>query len=1661
MTMTLPCSLFALTGVVMSALSVHGASPPVTVSLRSSFTASDPLLEAFETVAMEDPSVLFPLLSSFSRPEELLPPQAAHNAVFNAASTHLDWSALASARARLALHAGSPRLAASAEYYDGHIANLTDSHKLYGPECASWVDWYGQIVCDAETLFQFANTENNVLAITKPKRLPLDHVHQVTSSLEEPRYTAIHFADPTAPSFASLHRALLSLEPKVEYILRWAKGTVEKGERELSSYLSGYGVALDLKKMDYLVLDDRNQHQGDSAAQHTSLGDNAVDGDKRPTDEEIMTCIFDSLPYIDEQAEARAKTGEPLSSEEIADLGVKAVQFIMSFSDRPRAGPLYIHQCWDNHHHVPFPAIGLFSTLSTSFPLYATSLARKIQVSDKVRDEVYENWAKAAPGVNMVWVNGRVINENEGSAGSIFGLLRTLQRERGLVKSLVDLGLTLEQAIELLMHPAHSTIQQFASSTPPAASSKGSMRGSAKGVVVEDGADEIHGVEISAKKTFAITPKFTEFLDGLVDASDRQEGGGVVLYWNDLEEDERYARFSPSLQGLLRVHMMSLFSPILKIRLNLVNVIFVLSLSETRSLSLLGSLSESFVARGFPVRWGFVPEGRGDSLKMARLVYYMKQAYGRDRMTAFIQGVSHSHAELRLSSLSWQIVHQTFNALHAEGDFGAIARGDVPIIDEATGEDVLVRVQKYARRLGLGVQGTAGKGHAFVNGRYLPVGDNLFRQMSSEVTAQLQILQEMVYTGEITDTDASLMPTFFYDLPSTLPRRNPYIFVKSAAGGGHLLDGTGLQMFNLPELFSKAGFEQKDGSFVVPSVSDAIPITMYVIADFDSPEGLELVKEALRFVTESVRTRATFIHNPKVTTPGVVSTLVSTLVCSGRLSDLSAPRMLEALADELDEQHFSRTQKAFVNEFMAGKEVTDAEILRVSQTNRLVTRELGLGPGQRAILLNGRLVGPFDSGSDFIAEDFELLEAFEIKQRVGRVMEAIDAVLDGGNVLDVPNHANLISMASSIIYADQQPDPSEAGLFDSAPRPRTRNYRLLSGNYTKLQFGDPSRVQSHIALLLDPLSETAQKWSTILARSLEFFPEVYIELYINPAQHSEIPLKRFYRPNVIPYLKYDANGQEIAAQVTFTGLPVEPIYTLSMDVPPSWLVRPREALYDLDNIQLGKLPAEERSGGVQALFALDYLVVEGHARELETANPPRGVQLQLISTNDGSVVDDTQVVANLGYLQFKARPGTFRLEIREGRGREIYELESVGSEGWNSLSVAEAGDELMVMSFDGLTLYPRLARKPGMERMDVLDGLQAPVEETPSVMEAIVSKMSSLFMSRDEGKEVQAVKKQGDGQADINIFTVASGLLYERFASIMILSVLHNTKSSVKFWFIENFLSPSFLEFIPHMAEEYGFQYELVTYKWPSWLRAQKEKQRIIWAYKILFLDVLFPMDLKKVIFVDADQIVRADLQELVDLDLHGAPYGYTPMGDDNYEMEGFRFWKTGYWHDFLGGKPYHISALYVVDLVRFRQMAAGDILRGSYQMLSADPNSLANLDQDLPNNLQRDVPIYPLHEDWLWCETWCSKDRLHRAKTIDLCQNPLTKEPKLSRARQIPEWEVYDNEIAHFARRLAAEGKIHASVATADSNTLAGSNALLTSGETPATDPSHSHDEL
>lgn len=61
-------------------------------------------------------------------------------------------------------------------------------------------------------------------------------------------------------------------------------------------------------------------------------------------------------------------------------------------------------------------------------------------------------------------------------------------------------------------------------------------------------------------------------------------------------------------------------------------------------------------------------------------------------------------------------------------------------------------------------------------------------------------------------------------------------------------------------------------------------------------------------------------------------------------------------------------------------------------------------------------------------------------------------------------------------------------------------------------------------------------------------------------------------------------------------------------------------------------------------------------------------------------------------------------------------------------------------------------------------------------------------------------------------------------------------------------------------------------------------------------------------------------MQELADFDLKGAPYGYTPFCDSRKEMDGFRFWKSGYWASHLAGRKYHIRYAFSETSLMFQQ---------------------------------------------------------------------------------------------------------------------------------------------
>ncbi|ODV83744.1 glycosyltransferase family 24 protein [[Candida] arabinofermentans NRRL YB-2248] len=553
----------------------------------------------------------------------------------------------------------------------------------------------------------------------------------------------------------------------------------------------------------------------------------------------------------------------------------------------------------------------------------------------------------------------------------------------------------------------------------------------------------------------------------------------------------------------------------------------------------------------------------------------------------------------------------------------------------------------------------------------------------------------------------------------------------------------------------------------------------------------------------------------------------------------------------------------------------------------------------------------------------------------------------------------------------------------------------------------------NVALVIDPMSEAAQKIIGI-ASIFEDMPFVSMNVYLRPLMDQEkLPIGRLYRgvyPSRPTFHEYGGYSDD-NIKALFENVPETTLFTLDVDVPSSWIVTIEEATTDLDNVKL------DISGSVKASYGLKNILVQGHARDLASETiAPAGVALEL-EDHFGNPYSDTNVMSNLGYFQLRAYPGVWKLCIKpETESSELYYLASVSSE-FGSLTDIKPLEksneyEFAILDLSGAYLFPVFHKNSGYEEMSLIDA-----DGSNGDSNGIISKVSGWF---------KRITSKKSNHADINIFTVASGHLYERFLGIMTASVMRHTKHTVKFWLIENYMSPKLKKHLTHLAKKYNFEYELITYKWPTWLRDQREKQRTIWGYKILFLDVLFPQDLDKVIFVDSDQIVRTDLKELVDLDLEGAPYGYTPMCDSREEMEGFRFWKQGYWKSLLGDDyRYHISALYVIDLKKFRRMAAGDKLRQHYQALSRDPNSLSNLDQDLPNNLQHLIKIHSLPQEWLWCETWCDDESLKKAKTIDLCNNPLTKEPKLDRARrQIPEWSQYDTEISELLEN--ADNAVH-----------------------------------
>lgn len=104
------------------------------------------------------------------------------------------------------------------------------------------------------------------------------------------------------------------------------------------------------------------------------------------------------------------------------------------------------------------------------------------------------------------------------------------------------------------------------------------------------------------------------------------------------------------------------------------------------------------------------------------------------------------------------------------------------------------------------------------------------------------------------------------------------------------------------------------------------------------------------------------------------------------------------------------------------------------------------------------------------------------------------------------------------------------------------------------------------------------------------------------------------------------NPSVIVPRAYFTHLPGQSLLTLGMDEPHGWMVAAIKAVQDLDNLRLVDYRSTKHL--VEAVFELEYLLLEGHCVEEGSMKPPRGLQFTLGPTPT-TIEYDTIVMANL------------------------------------------------------------------------------------------------------------------------------------------------------------------------------------------------------------------------------------------------------------------------------------------------------------------------------------------------------------------------------------------------------------------------------------------------
>ncbi len=185
--------------------------------------------------------------------------------LFGSSREHVD-EALDSWRLSLALSNSSPRIQALVQLYETLGLEETWQKGSSGASCVSWVHHQDQVLCSAEDVTRAFQEKPAASIQDRSREVSLGHSRSAGSAHQDAAPAMVLYADPFSDNFHELFSALeehaSQPDSRLSYTLRWRPSIKARNDSLVSvadqtTLLSGYGAILDLKKVDYLVIDDR------------------------------------------------------------------------------------------------------------------------------------------------------------------------------------------------------------------------------------------------------------------------------------------------------------------------------------------------------------------------------------------------------------------------------------------------------------------------------------------------------------------------------------------------------------------------------------------------------------------------------------------------------------------------------------------------------------------------------------------------------------------------------------------------------------------------------------------------------------------------------------------------------------------------------------------------------------------------------------------------------------------------------------------------------------------------------------------------------------------------------------------------------------------------------------------------------------------------------------------------------------------------------------------------------------------------------------------------------------------------------------------------------------------------------------------------------------